>query len=82
MIDLMLATPALDGAFGLHLPTVSGPIRPQRPWVTYRFDDPALESLAAGQKLLLRMGPVNERRMRAKLAEIRALLAKPKASAG
>ena len=79
MIDLLLATPDLDALPRVHLPTVNGPIQPQRPWVTYQFDDPALESLPAGQKILLRMGPVNERRMKAKLAEIRALLVKPKA---
>ena len=40
----------------------------------YQFDDPALESLSAGQKILLRMGSVNERRVKAKLAELRTLL--------
>jgi len=33
------------------------------------------ESLSAGQKMLVRMGPVNERRMKAKLKELRALVA-------
>ena len=46
-----------------------------RPWVSYEFVDPKLESLSAGQKMLVRMGPVNERRMKAKLKELRALVA-------
>jgi hypothetical protein len=53
---------------------VKGPYAPQRPWVHYRFADPELESLAAGQKILLRMGPDNERRLKAKLRELRGQL--------
>jgi hypothetical protein len=74
VIDLLLATPSVDGPLKVHLPTINGPLQPERPWVLYEFDDPALQSLAAGQKVLLRMGPVNERRMKTKLAEIRRLL--------
>ena len=51
-----------------------GPVQPERPWVLYEFDDPVLQSLSAGQKILLRIGTVNERRMKAKLAEIRRLV--------
>jgi hypothetical protein len=39
--------------------------------VRYEFVDPALESLSAGQKILLRVGPANERRLKAKLSELR-----------
>ena len=35
-----------------------------------------MQSLAAGQKMLLRTGPVNHRRLRAKLIEYRGLLTK------
>jgi hypothetical protein len=35
-----------------------------------------LESLAAGQKILLRVGPVNQRRLMGKLAEFRGELMK------
>jgi hypothetical protein len=42
--------------------------------VLYEFDAPELKALTAGQKILLRMGPVNERRLKAKLAEIRSLV--------
>jgi len=33
--------------------------------------DPDLESLSAGQKILVRVGAVNQRRLKAKLAEFR-----------
>lgn len=36
----------------------------------YRYRDPALESLSAAQKQLLRTGPENTRRIQAKLAEL------------
>ncbi|HJV59821.1 MAG TPA: DUF3014 domain-containing protein [Albitalea sp.] len=77
VIDLLLATPEPDGPLHVHLPAIKGPLQPERPWVLYEFDDPALQSLAAGQRMLLRMGPVNERRMKAKLAELRRLLTSP-----
>lgn len=38
--------------------------------------DPALESLTAGQKILVRAGPVNARRLKAKLAQFRGQVAK------
>lgn len=74
VIDQLLATPEVSGPLKVHLPTIKGPVQPERPWVLYEFDDPALQSLSAGQKILLRMGLVNERRMKAKLAEIRRLV--------
>jgi hypothetical protein len=74
VIDQLLATPDVNGPLKVHLPTINGPLQPERPWVLYEFDDPALQSLSAGQRILLRMGPVNERRMKAKLAEIRRLV--------
>ena len=77
VIDLLLATPDVNVPVKVHLPAVNGPFQPKRPWLLYEFDDPALETLTAGQKILLRMGPLNEHRMKAKLAEIRGLLARP-----
>jgi hypothetical protein len=79
VIDLLLATPDIDQPLRVTMPQVSGPIAPQRPWVMYEFDDLALQSLAPGQKLLLRMGPVNQRRVKQRLAEIRRLVAAPDA---
>ncbi|MEO5811436.1 MAG: DUF3014 domain-containing protein [Rhodanobacter sp.] len=40
----------------------------------YTYADPALESLSTGQKLLLRVGPTNAVRIKAKLREIRIRL--------
>lgn len=74
VIDQLLATPDVGDAPKVRLPQINGPLQPERPWVMYEFENPALQSLTAGQKLLLRMGPVNERRMKGKLAEIRRLV--------
>lgn len=76
VIDLLLATPDVSYPVKLQLTDVKGPIPSQRPWTRYEFADPALESLTAGQKILLRVGPVNQRRLKAKLAEIRQQLTK------
>ncbi|MBX3586363.1 MAG: DUF3014 domain-containing protein [Ramlibacter sp.] len=73
---LLLATPDAAQPQKLVLTEVKGPIESLRPWVRYQFADPALESLAAGQKILLRVGPVNERRLKARLAAFRAELAR------
>lgn len=64
VIDVMLATPQ---------PT--GPIELVRPNVMYTFADPALEARPAGQKLLIRMGPENAAVIKAKLKELRAIIA-------
>jgi hypothetical protein len=74
VIDLLLATPDISEPLKVRLPQINGPVQPERPWVLYEFEDSALQSLSAGQKILLRMGPVNERRMKGKLAEIRELV--------
>ena len=59
-IDDLLATPELDA-----------PAKLLRPRVLYEFADPDLETRSAGQKILLRMGPENAARVKAKLWEIR-----------
>jgi hypothetical protein len=76
VIDLLLATPAVEYPVKLQLTEVKGPIPSLRPWVRYEYADPALESLSAGQKILLRVGAVNARRLKAKLAEFRGELVK------
>ena len=55
----------------LRAPEPQGPVELTQPKVFYEFADPKLESLSAGQKLLLRMGPQNEAVMKAKLRELR-----------
>jgi hypothetical protein len=74
VIDQLLATPEPVGPLAVHLTEVKGPITSDRPWVRYEFADPALQALPAGSKMLLRMGPDNARRLKAKLAELRAAI--------
>ncbi len=59
----------------LAAPEVEGPIRLVQPKVIYQFADPQLEALSAGQKIMLRVGPDNERRIKARLRVIRQRLA-------
>jgi hypothetical protein len=56
----------------LDAPEVAGPIRLKVPHVLYEYADPDLQSLSSGRKVLVRMGVDNERRVKAKLREIRA----------
>jgi len=59
----------------LETPDVQGPIALTQPNVMYEYADPKLEALSAGQKTLIRMGPANEAVIKAKLQELRKLLA-------
>ena len=63
VIDHLLATPVVDG-----------PIRLVRPHVLYKYADPDLETLSAGRKALIRIGPANAKRVKTKLREIRQIL--------
>lgn len=58
----------------LAAPEIQGPIRLTRPKVMYEFADPELEKLSAGQKIMIRMGPENAAKIKAKLREIRAAI--------
>ena len=62
-IDDMLATPDAPAQ-----------IRLIQPNVLYQFEDPDLEALSAGQKILIRMGPENAARIKARLHQLRRLL--------
>jgi hypothetical protein len=67
-IDHLLATPEIAGDLAL-----------KQPRVLYEFADPQLEMLSAGQKAMLRIGPDNARRVKAKLRALRAeITSKPK----
>ncbi len=60
----------------LATPEVKQPVPLVRPNVVYKFADPALEALSAGQKILIRMGPDNAARVKLRLTALRkALLA-------
>lgn len=63
---------AIDDMLAAPEPTESPALR--RGDVYYVYADPALESLSTGQKLLLRSGPANEARIKARLRAIRDLL--------
>jgi hypothetical protein len=62
----------------LQTPEPAGPVQLTQPKVFYEFADPELEGRSAGQRLLLRMGPENERAIKAKLREFRAEIVKKK----
>jgi hypothetical protein len=58
----------------LDTPDVPGPIYLTKPEAVYLFEDPALESMTAGQKILVRMGPANASIVKEKLKEVKAEL--------
>ena len=58
----------------LKAPEVNGQIKLVRPKVFWLFANPELESLSAGQKILVRIGPENAGRVKAKLRELRRQL--------
>lgn len=55
----------------LAAPESSAPVKLIQPKVLYQFADPELESLSAGQKVMIRMGSENAAKVKAKLREIR-----------
>jgi len=59
----------------LETPAVKGPIELTQPNVMFEYADPQLEALSSGQKLLLRMGPDNANKVKAKLRELRKAVA-------
>ena len=56
----------------LETPDVPDPVYLTKPEAVYLFEDPALEALSAGQKILVRMGSVNASVVKEKLAELKA----------
>jgi hypothetical protein len=58
----------------LAAPDVTGTVPLVEERMHYNFADPALQSLSVGQKMLVRSGPVNEARIKARLADIRTAL--------
>lgn len=77
VLDLLIATPVPTAPLELKLTEVKGPIPSTSPWLRYEFADPALEALASGQKMMLRVGPAQQQQLRAKLIEVRSQLVKP-----
>ena len=64
VIDHLLATP-----------DVADPVPLIHPSVMYKFADPRVEARSAGQKAMIRIGHDNAAQVKAKLREIRALIA-------
>lgn len=71
VINHLLATPRAPQVMAVQLTEVKGPIPSLRPWVRYEFAAPALESLSSGQKIMLRVGSVNQNRLKARLSALR-----------
>lgn len=59
----------------LEAPELKAPVALVRPKVLYLYADAELEARSAGQKILMRMGAENTRRIKVKLREIRAAIA-------
>ena len=77
VIDHLLAAPEQVGEIEVLPVEVRGSAPLSQPWRYLAFADPALEELSAGQKLMVRMGPVNERRLKQVLSRLRAALTAP-----
>ena len=76
VLDHLIATPVRTTPLHVTLVVVKGEVPSTRPWVRYEFADPALQSMSAGQKMLIRTGADNHQRLRAKLVDIRARVAR------
>ena len=64
-IDDLLAAPEIKESIALV-----------QPKILYRYADPALESRSSGQKIMIRIGHENATRLKAKLREVRSLVAR------
>jgi len=78
VIDHLLETVPLAEPIEVKLAHVKGPIQPVRPWVMVEFADEEVEERSSGQKLMLRIGKDNARRLKTKLAELRTALKQPR----
>ena len=58
----------------LDTPDVPGPVYLTKPEAVYLFEEPELEAMSAGQKILVRMGSANAAVVKEKLTELRAKL--------
>jgi hypothetical protein len=77
VLDHLIATPIPNGPLSVTLVDVKGEIPSLRPWVRYEYADPELQAMSAGRKMLVRVGSEQQRRLQAKLREIRQRVAKP-----
>ncbi|MFM9925481.1 DUF3014 domain-containing protein [Variovorax sp. H27-G14] len=75
VIDHLLQAPEPQGPVLVRLVEVKGEVPSQRPWVRYEYVDPQLEAMSSGQKIMVRMGPENERKVKASLRGLRQQIA-------
>lgn len=75
VIDHLLQAPEPASPVAVKLTEVKGDVPSLRPWVRYEFADPQLQSLSSGQKIMVRVGLENERRLKARLKALRTLVA-------
>lgn len=71
VIDHLLQTPEPAAPLALQLVQVQGEVASQQPWLRYEFADAQLQSLSAGQKILVRMGVEHTQRIKALLRAVR-----------
>lgn len=76
VIDHLLQAPEPASPVAVRLTEVKGDVPSTRPWVRYEFADPQLQSLSSGQKIMVRVGLENERRLKVRLKVLRGLVAK------
>lgn len=77
VIDHLLAAPEPAGEIEILPVEVRGPASLSQSWRFQSFADPALEKLSAGQKLMVRVGLLNQRRLKQVLAGLKAALTTP-----
>ena len=75
VVDHLLAAPEPERPPAVALVDVKGEVPSTRPWVRYEYADAALESLSAGQKIMVRLGLNHERRLKGWLKGFRQAIA-------
>ncbi len=76
LLDRLTAVPEPTEPLALTLTDVKGEVPSSQPWLRYEFADPELHQLSSGQKILLRVGKAHRQALKAKLAEVRTLIAR------
>ncbi|EXU78691.1 hypothetical protein AX13_10135 [Comamonas aquatica DA1877] len=75
VIDHLLQAPEVQGPLALRLVEVQGSVAPLQPWLRYELADPQWQSLSAGHKILLRLGPAHAQTLKAQLRALRSQIA-------
>lgn len=74
VIDHLLQAPEPVGPVQVTLTEIKGDFPSTRPWVRYEYADPELQALSSGQKIMVRVGLDNERRLKQRLRALRAAI--------